>query len=159
MDWESFRRAREPVAWILLIVAAISVVIGAWTLFGLPGGPFQNSGLPGHGGASLPFSLRAQDALTNFGSLYATVGPVIAVLLVTVIGGATQRAALVAVTAVVLLALALGLSLDSLLGTLKAGQSAWFYISEAQQVGLAAASLTLSVAILRSGALREAQSG
>jgi len=35
------RRVREPVAWALLVVAAIAVLVSAWQLFGLPG-----NGLP-----------------------------------------------------------------------------------------------------------------
>ncbi len=37
--WDSVRRVREPVAWILLVVAAIAVLVSAWQLFGLPGAP------------------------------------------------------------------------------------------------------------------------
>ena len=35
--WDSVRRVREPVAWILLVVAAAAVLVSAWQLFGLPG--------------------------------------------------------------------------------------------------------------------------
>src|SRR5690348_7507124 len=37
--WDSARRVREPVAWILLAVTAIWVLVSAWQLFGLPGAP------------------------------------------------------------------------------------------------------------------------
>ena len=37
--WDSVRRVREPVAWILLVVTAIWVLVSAWQLFGLPGAP------------------------------------------------------------------------------------------------------------------------
>jgi hypothetical protein len=40
--WDSARRVREPIAWALLVVAAIAVLVSAWQLFGLPG-----DGLPG----------------------------------------------------------------------------------------------------------------
>jgi hypothetical protein len=40
--WDSARRVREPIAWMLLVVAAIAVLVSAWQLFGLPG-----DGLPG----------------------------------------------------------------------------------------------------------------
>jgi hypothetical protein len=40
--WDSVLRVREPVAWALLVVAAIAVLVSAWQLFGLPG-----DGLPG----------------------------------------------------------------------------------------------------------------
>jgi hypothetical protein len=36
--WDSVRRVREPVAWILLVVIALAVLVSAWQLFGLPGG-------------------------------------------------------------------------------------------------------------------------
>jgi hypothetical protein len=39
--WDSVRRVREPVAWALLVIAAIAVLVSAWQLFGLPG-----NGLP-----------------------------------------------------------------------------------------------------------------
>jgi hypothetical protein len=58
--------------------------------------------------------------------------------------------------AVALQVLVLGLTLESLLGTLGSGDSAWLYLSEAKPVGLAVAGLTLTVAILRSRALRDA---
>jgi hypothetical protein len=35
--WDSARRVREPVAWILLAATAIAVLVSAWQLFGLPG--------------------------------------------------------------------------------------------------------------------------
>ena len=38
--WDSVRRVREPVAWILLVVTAIWVLVSAWQLFGLPGARF-----------------------------------------------------------------------------------------------------------------------
>lgn len=40
--WDSARRVREPIAWALLVVAAIAVLVSAWQLLGLPG-----DGLPG----------------------------------------------------------------------------------------------------------------
>jgi hypothetical protein len=40
-EWDSVRRVREPVAWALLVIAAIAVLVSAWQLFGLPG-----NGLP-----------------------------------------------------------------------------------------------------------------
>ena len=40
--WDSVRRVREPVAWVLLAIAAIAVLVSAWQLFGLP-----DNGLPG----------------------------------------------------------------------------------------------------------------
>ena len=40
-DWDSVRRVREPVAWVLLAVAVIAVLVSAWQLLGLPG-----NGLP-----------------------------------------------------------------------------------------------------------------
>jgi len=36
-SWDSVRRVREPVAWALLVVAAIALLVSAWQLFGLPG--------------------------------------------------------------------------------------------------------------------------
>jgi hypothetical protein len=35
--WDSVRRVREPVAWILLVLATVAILVSAWQLFGLPG--------------------------------------------------------------------------------------------------------------------------
>jgi hypothetical protein len=35
--WDSARRVREPIAWALLVFAAVAVLVSAWQLFGLPG--------------------------------------------------------------------------------------------------------------------------
>jgi hypothetical protein len=37
--WDSVLRVREPLAWALLLIAAIAVLVSAWQLFGLPGVP------------------------------------------------------------------------------------------------------------------------
>jgi hypothetical protein len=39
--WDNVRRVREPVAWALLVIAAIAILVSAWQLVGLPG-----NGLP-----------------------------------------------------------------------------------------------------------------
>lgn len=157
MDWENARRVREPVAWILLVITAIGLVIGAWTLFGLPGGPIRlpNGQLLASPGESF-FHLRALSAVSDFVASPMTGLPVLAVVLVTLAGGLTERAGRVALTAVSLQCAALGLGLISFFGALGTGSSpgAWFYISEAGLLGLAAAGLILTGSMLRSSALR-----
>ena len=44
MDWANARRVREPIAWILLIIATAGIALGIWTLAGLPGGPSSGDG-------------------------------------------------------------------------------------------------------------------
>lgn len=148
MDWENARRVREPVAWILLVLTAIGLVLGSWTL--LNGrGPL----IPPFPGGGIPFYLRAASAVPDFIDIETVLLPVFAVLLVTVAGGAAERAVQVTQIAIALQSVALGLGLISLAGT-SGHENAWFYISQAVSVGLAVAGLILTVAIQRSGALR-----
>jgi hypothetical protein len=44
--WDSVRRVREPLAWALLVIAAIAVLVSAWQLFGLPGAPVATAPRP-----------------------------------------------------------------------------------------------------------------
>jgi hypothetical protein len=44
--WDSVRRVREPLAWALLVIAAIAVLVSAWQLFGLPGAPVATGPSP-----------------------------------------------------------------------------------------------------------------
>jgi hypothetical protein len=44
--WDSVLRVREPLAWALLVIAAIAVLVSAWQLFGLPGAPVATAPRP-----------------------------------------------------------------------------------------------------------------
>jgi len=140
--WDSVRRVREPVAWILLVVIAVAVLVSAWQLFGLPGAPVPTppgpvavvSGTPVPAAptpvtavpsAPLPspvavttFGLRASFVAPNFVAGGVFLLPVLAVILVAFAGGVTDRARQVVQAAVSIQAVALGLGLVSWLGAL-----------------------------------------
>jgi hypothetical protein len=163
--WDSARRVREPIAWALLVVAAIAVLVSAWQLFGLPG-----DGLPGGPVATAsspaPIAGPSPVAVTTFGWRASAVAPqfvaggiftlpVLSVILVAFAGGLTGRARQVVQTAISILAVALGLGVLSWLGALGAHSrpSVWF-IFDATDLAAVAAALIFTVAVLRSQALR-----
>src|SRR5215469_674822 len=163
MDWDNARRVREPIAWILLIIATVDVALGIWTLVGLPGGPSIGDGV---------VQVRALLAVNYFSGVYAAILPILAVLLVTFAGGLTKRAARLITAAAGVQALAVGLGDLSLIIESQAGEqpagphapagavsqttqtSNWTYISQGRSIALVAAGLILSLAILRSPAVR-----
>ncbi len=180
--WDSVRRVREPVAWALLVVAAIWVLVSAWQLFGLPGnglpaGPVATSApattapspvavTPGTPVTAAPspaavtpgtFGFRASAVATQFvaGGIFTL--PVLPVILVAFAGGLTDRARQVIQTAISVLVVALGLgvlsSVVALGGHLRPG--VWF-IFDATNLAAVAAALIFAVAMLRSQALRRA---
>ncbi len=132
--WDSVRRVREPVAWALLVVAAIWVLVSAWQLFGLPGNglpagpvatiapattaPSPVAVTPGTPATTAPapvavtpgtFGFRASAVATQFvaGGIFTL--PVLSVILVAFAGGLTDRARQVIQTAISVLVVALGL--------------------------------------------------
>jgi hypothetical protein len=169
--WDSVRRVREPLAWALLVIAAIAVLVSAWQLFGLPGAPVATAprpvtqvvpvapGAPVTGAPSpvavTTFGLRASVVAPQFvaGGIFTL--PVLSVLLVAFAGGVTDRARQVVQAAVSILAIALGLGVLSWLGALGAHvrQGVWF-IFDATDLAAVAAALIFTVAVLRSRALR-----
>jgi hypothetical protein len=165
--WDSVRRVRKPVAWILLVVTAIWVLVSAWQLFGLPGAPVPAPPHPvavpvGAPVAHAPspvavttFGLRASVVAPQFvaGGIFTL--PVLAVILVAFAGGLTDRARQVVQAAVAIQAVALGLGLLSWLGALggHVRQGVWF-IFDAADLAAVAAALVFTVAVLRSRALR-----
>jgi hypothetical protein len=165
--WDSVRRVREPVAWILLVVTAIWVLVSAWQLFGLPGAPVPASPHPVAVPVGAPVTHAPSPvAVTTFGLRASVVAPqfvaggiftlpVLSVILVAFAGGVTDRARQVVQTAVSILAVALGLGVLSWLGALGAHvrQSVWF-IFDATDLAAMAAALVFTVAVLRSRALR-----
>jgi hypothetical protein len=180
--WDSVRRVREPVAWILLVVTAIWVLVSAWQLFGLPGAPVPAppravavpAGAPVAHAASpvavpvgapvthaaspvavTTFGLRASVVAPQFVAGGIFVLPVLAVILVAFAGGLTDRARQVVQAAVAIQAVALGLGVLSWLGALggHVRQGVWF-IFDATALAAVAAALIFTVAVLRSRALR-----
>jgi len=169
--WDSVRRVREPVAWLLLVITAIWVLVSAWQLFGLPGAPVPVPvpvaarqvavpvGAPvTHTPSPVPvttFGLRASAVAPQFVAGGIFVLPVLAVILVAFAGGLTGRARQVVQAAVAIQAVALALGVLSWLG---AGgghlrQGVWF-IFDAADLAAVAAALIFTVAVLRSRALR-----
>jgi hypothetical protein len=162
--WDSVRRVREPVAWLLLVVIAVAVLVSAWQLFGLPGGgitapPRPVVVVPGAPPPSpvtaTTFGLRASVVAPNFVAGGIFLLPVLSVILVAFAGGVTDRARQVVLAAVSIQAVALGLGLVSWLGALGAQvrQGVWFIFVGADLAAVAAA-LIFTVAVLRSRALR-----
>ena len=177
--WDSVRRVREPVAWILLVVASVAVLVSAWQLFGLPGNAVPaaprpvavhtSAPVPGPGAVSTgapvstapspvavtTFGLRASVVAPNFvaGGIFTL--PVLAVILVAFAGGLTDRARQVVQAAVSVLAVAIGLGVVSWLGALGGHlrPGVWFIFVAMDLVAMAAA-LIFTVAVLRSQALR-----
>jgi hypothetical protein len=181
--WDSVRRVREPVAWILLVVAAVAVLVSAWQLFGLPGDgvPAAPSPVAVHTSAPVPspapspgavspgapvptapspvavttFGLRASVVAPQFvaGGIFTL--PVLAVILVAFAGGLTGRARQVVQAAVSIQAVAIGLGVVSWLGAFggHVRPGVWFIFVATELVALAAA-LIFTVAVLRSQALR-----
>jgi hypothetical protein len=169
--WDSVRRVREPVAWILLVVTAIWVLVSAWQLFGLPGAPVpvpvpaaaRSVAVPvgapvTHTPSPVPvttFGLRASTVAPQFVAGGIFVLPVLAVILVAFAGGLTGRARQVVQAAVAIQAVALALGVLSWLGALGGHmrQGVWF-IFDAADLAAVAAALIFTVAVLRSRALR-----
>ena len=151
MDSEDFRRAREYAAWILIGAAAVWVLIGAWTLSGLPGGPAAAYGAGSVFGAATvaPFSLRAEVALPSLVQFAVTALPVAAVLLVVMGGRPVGTAHRVTLTAVIIQTVALALGVVAWVGTL-GHENRWTLISTALEIAVAAAGLILTNALLRS---------
>jgi hypothetical protein len=149
MNSEEFRRAREYAAWILVAAAAVQVFLGAWALSGLPGGPaavFQS----GFGQAtSPPFWMRAQVAFPELVAFTVTALPVVAVLLVSLVGRPPAAAHLITQTAVIIQAVALALGLVAWVAALgKTGR--WLPVSWGVDIAVAVAGLILTNAVLRS---------
>ena len=154
--WDSVRRVREPVAWALLVVAAIALLVSAWQLFGLPGNGLPGAPVPAASPVAVTsFGFRASAVATQFvaGGIFTL--PVLSVILVAFAGGLTDRARQVVQTAISVLVVALGLGVLSWLAALGAHSrpGVWF-IFDATDLAAVAAALIFAVAVLRSRALR-----
>jgi len=147
MDSENVRQARAFAAWIFLVAASVEIVLGAWALSGLPGGPFAQ-GAPGSLTGSALW-LRGEAAAPYLLQITVTALPVAAVLLAAIGGRPVGTARQVMVTAVTIQTVALVLGMVACVVAL--GQnSRWADVSLAVDIAVAAAGLILTSAILRS---------
>ncbi len=143
-DWEQARRMRQPLAWVLLGVAAVEILTGVYAVLGLPGGlP------PGIDGGTQDFQFRATAELAVFAGLPETVLPVIAVVIVTLAGGATARARDVTTVAALLLGGSLGFGAICWLSELAGNaRSSWGVVTDLAALCIPAAGSVFVVAML-----------
>lgn len=99
------------------------------------------------------FAWRADAAVGSFVSVDVTVLPVAAVLLVVLTGRPAASARHITLTAVLIQAVALVLGLVAWVAAFSVA-SRWFPITVATDIAVAAAGLILTIAVLRSSALR-----
>ena len=163
MKTADYRRAREYAAGLLLLAAAVQVLIGAWALSGLRGGPGFGAGsgfvagggfLPGGGFGppiGLPLWARAQVAFPNLVEFTVTVLPVAAVLLVAMPRRSRRTAPVLIVIAVIIQTVALALGLVAWVSFLSKADG-WSLISYTVDIVVALAGLILTVAVLRARA-------
>ena len=171
--WDGALRLREPIAWVLLALAAVGVAVGAWELFGLPGSPriavpiavaVPASAGAGAGAGAAPiasvtaastFAVRASAVAPQFVAAELFALPIVSIVLVAFAGGLTDRARRVVDAALALQIVTLGLGLSSWLATFGAHQRAgiWF-VADASELAILAAALAFTVALRRSPALR-----
>jgi hypothetical protein len=147
--WGTVRRAREPLAWILLACVAIAVLVSALQLFGLVGVPVP---VP-QNGATL--GVRASAVAPQFVTGGIFLLPVVSVILVTFAGGLLDRARDVVLAAASIQAVTLLLGvvgLEAAAGS-RLRPGAWLVFDAVDLVAVAAA-LVFTIAVLRSQALR-----
>lgn len=150
--WDTARRLREPVAWTLLVLAAIILLIDAWELFGLPGAsPIVILG-PAPG---TTFGLRASSVAPQFVAGGVFILPIVAVILVAFAGGLTDRARQVVQIAISIQAVTLGLGVVAWLGALDGHiRPGFWFVSDATSLAIVATGLVFTAAVRRSRALR-----
>ena len=150
MNSEDFRRAWVYAASLLLVAAIAQIVIGVWTLSGLPGGPAvaSQSGFIVGGATTAPFWLRATEAMPNLVQLTVTALPVAAVLLVAFAGCSPRAARRVTLAAVIVQTVALVLGLIAWVAAL-GETNRWTAISWVVEIAVAVAGLVLTSAFLR----------
>jgi hypothetical protein len=161
--WATFRQAREPIAWTLLVLAAIGVLGSAGQLLNLVGVQALNAvQIPAtdSGGVfvAVPtFAVRASEIGPQFVDLGLVLLPVLAVILVTFAGGLTDRARQVALAAALVEVLGLGFGVISWLAALgtHTRPGVWFLFF-AVDLAVAATALVFITAVWRSQALRPA---
>lgn len=153
--WDAARRAREPVAWALLIFTAIYVFVSACELFNLAGaGDITGVIFP----IRVPvFALRASVVAPALVSAIVIAPPVLSVVLVAFSGGLTNHARQVVKTTAAVQAVALLLGVISVAAAAGISRPGSWYILEAAVLGIAATALAFTGAVARSQALRPVQ--
>jgi hypothetical protein len=152
--WDSVRRVREPVAWALLVLAAVMVLVSAGQLFNLAG-----LGLPVCGGpatGSSCFVARASGVLPQFVDWTVIAPPVLSVILVAFSGGPTKRArqVLTAAAAVQAATLVLGAVCLAAVTAGTSFQPGSSLIFDAAGLAITATALIFTTAVLASPAVR-----
>lgn len=148
--WDSVRRVREPVAWALLVLAAIILLVSAGQLFNLAGARIP---LP-PGPAPSAFALRASAVAPQFVDAFVIALPVLSVILVAFSGGLTEHARQVVRAAAVVLAVALLLGVISLAGAAGSQRPATWFILDAAGLAIVATALVFTLAADWSLAMR-----
>ena len=150
--WDTVRRVREPVAWALLVLAAIIVLVSACQLFNLAGAkiPVVPSQVP-----VSAFALRASSVAPQFIEAIVIAPPVLSVVLVAFCGGLTERARQVVQTAAAVQAVTFALGVISLAGGAASHTrpGSWFIV-EAPGVALVLTALIFTGAVLSSREVR-----
>lgn len=152
--WGSVRRVREPVAWALLVLAAVMVLISAGQLFNLAGlGPEVCGGPPT--GPSC-FVARASAVLPQLIDWIVIAPPLLSVILVAFSGGPTKHARRVLMTAAAVQAATLGLGAVSLVAAAvgTSYQPGSSYVFDAAGLAVTATALLFSAAVIASRAVR-----
>jgi hypothetical protein len=149
------QRVREPVAFLLLAGMALSLISGVWVL--LSAQDQLLDAVPGVS-AGLNFGDRSQQAFGYFGPVYVTALPVVAVLLVAVIGERTAKAKEISLAGAVLQAVALLLSVVTALGQFSShltttGKTQNFVV-DLGYIAVAVAGLLFTLAVVRSSELQ-----
>jgi len=151
MDTTELRRVREYVAWLLLVAAVVTVVVGAWQFLNLPG----SSGTASFGSAGISFAERGEVAVGTLAGIELTLLVVAAVLLAALAGRPVPTARRVVLTAVVIQAVALALAVIGWAAALPSS-GGWFPLTGAINLVVAGAGLILSVTVLRAPVLPKA---
>lgn len=150
--WDSARRVREPVAWALLALTAITLLVSACQLFNLADAtvPLVSSPVP-----VSAFALRASAVAPQFVAAGVVALPVLSVVLVAFGSRLTDHARQVLQTAAVVQAFAFVFGVISLAGA--AGShvrpGTWFILYGAD-VAIVATALIFTCALMWSRALR-----
>lgn len=152
--WDSVRRVREPLAWALLVLAAVMVFVSAGQLFNVAGLGLPVCGGPPTGPSCLV--ARAAGVLPQFSDWTVIAPPVLSVILAAFSGGPTKHARQVLTTAAAVQAVTLLLGAVSLIAV-TAGtsfQSGSPYIFDAAGLGVTATALIFTASVLASRAVR-----
>jgi hypothetical protein len=152
--WDSVRRIREPVAWALLVLAAVMVLVSAGQLFGVPGLGLPICGGPPRGLGPNCFALRASEAEPQFVDWIVIAPPLVSLVLVAFSGGLTKHARQVLKTVAAVQAGTLVFGAVSLAGSTGGFQQGIQYVYEGAGLAVTATALIFTAAVIRSQAVR-----